>query len=40
MEEENIAHILNCGWTESMEIVDVDTVGTVDKCMESKLIKH
>ena len=38
MEEENVSHILNCGWTESMEIVDVDTVGTVDKCMESKLI--
>ena len=38
LEEENLSHIVNCGFDSTMVPVDVERIDTVDELTESKLI--
>ena len=38
LEEESLIHILNCGWEEKMEPMDIENIGDINWSQEAKLV--
>ena len=38
LEEESLAHILNCGWEEKVELMDIEKLEDIDYSEEAKLV--